>query len=701
MSQPAGNALSLKIKFKSETYDAFVERYGGDLSPGGIFIRSRNPLAIGAKINFDLSLSNGEPLLTGSGTVVWVRQPDPRQPSTSPGMGVRFDQITDESRVRLNRILAEKTKRERAGQPVGRGPTPIPEGPVASSEDDLRTTAPVAMNVPPAARPTGKSESAQNRAPTPARGVQTVAGRAPAGFNMAAVRDGFSEATRAVPPPGWGAPPSSQERIPARASMPAAPPPSGPPGSFNKSESTRSGGPSQELLNRATPVAPMPVFARNPIPTAPAKKGGFEAASTVAAPRGAVAGQATDVAAGMIGTQAASGRSAASEWDSEHTEIMENIPSFDFAEEEDEGDPEEGTPTTVRGQALPAQGTSRPTPSPAKPAGLDMLAHLMPAVESSMQPEEKTPPFEEPHTVGLGPNRRPTGELNNLFDGEEMPVSVEQSMPYDTGVTASSSELEQASRGLASASRVAMKVGPAKPPAKSRKPLLIALVAVAVLGGAGYVYVEFMVDPTVGEDINRPPTSGSSFAPPPVTQPPGATPPAPEPTPVPEPTPAPEPTLVPEPTPAPQPTAVPEPIPAPQPKPVSPAAAAPTPAPRSPAPATRPPVAPSGGRKTAAGNPVSADAEVIHWLRVRSVPSAAEVYIDGVKEGTTPFERRMFDIARPYALSVRKDGFESHEQMLSSSDPWIRRGKEFSLTIATRLKLTAGTAPANPAPANP
>jgi len=118
-------------------------------------------------------------------------------------------------------------------------------------------------------------------------------------------------------------------------------------------------------------------------------------------------------------------------------------------------------------------------------------------------------------------------------------------------------------------------------------------------------------------------------------------------------------------------------------------------------PAAKPPVAPSTGHWTASGSPVSADAEVVHWLRVRSVPSAAEVYIDGVKEGATPFERRMFDIARPYALSVRKDGFESHEQMLSASDPWIRRGKQFSLTIATRLKLTTGAAPAQPAPAAP
>ena len=40
----------------------------------------------------------------------------------------------------------------------------------------------------------------------------------------------------------------------------------------------------------------------------------------------------------------------------------------------------------------------------------------------------------------------------------------------------------------------------------------------------------------------------------------------------------------------------------------------------------------------------------------------------------TPFQRRIFDTTRPYALTVRKPGFEAHEQMLSASDEWVKKG---------------------------
>ncbi len=36
--------VTLKIKFKSETLAQFVERYSVDVSHGGIFIRTKDPL---------------------------------------------------------------------------------------------------------------------------------------------------------------------------------------------------------------------------------------------------------------------------------------------------------------------------------------------------------------------------------------------------------------------------------------------------------------------------------------------------------------------------------------------------------------------------------------------------------------------------------------------------------------------------------
>ena len=100
--------VTLKIKFKSATLDQFIERYAADVSPGGIFIRTKEPLAVGTQMRFEFQLRDATPLITGDGTVVWTRENDPARPNAAPGMGVRFDRLGDGSQPILDRILAEK-----------------------------------------------------------------------------------------------------------------------------------------------------------------------------------------------------------------------------------------------------------------------------------------------------------------------------------------------------------------------------------------------------------------------------------------------------------------------------------------------------------------------------------------------------------------------------------------------------------------
>jgi uncharacterized protein (TIGR02266 family) len=110
--------VTLKIKFKSETLEQFIERYAVDVSQGGIFIRTKEPLAVGTQMKFEFQLRDASPLIAGEGTVVWTRENDPSRPAIAPGMGVRFDRLADGSQAVLERILAEKAKQapQRAGQ---------------------------------------------------------------------------------------------------------------------------------------------------------------------------------------------------------------------------------------------------------------------------------------------------------------------------------------------------------------------------------------------------------------------------------------------------------------------------------------------------------------------------------------------------------------------------------------------------------
>src|SRR5438046_10388877 len=99
--------ITLKIKFKSSNLDQFIERYSVDVSRGGIFIRTKEPLAVGTTLRFEFQLQDATPLISGDGTVVWNRANDPTRQNVAPGMGVRFDKLTTDSQRVLERILHE------------------------------------------------------------------------------------------------------------------------------------------------------------------------------------------------------------------------------------------------------------------------------------------------------------------------------------------------------------------------------------------------------------------------------------------------------------------------------------------------------------------------------------------------------------------------------------------------------------------
>jgi molecular chaperone DnaK len=141
MDQPSStesNAITLRIRFKSASLDEFIGRYGADVSPGGLFIRTKQPVEVGTSLQFDFSLADGSPLLSGMGTVAWVRESDPARANNVPGMGLRFDKLTAESQHTHQLILAEKARKEGKASATPYPPTafvaaparvsPAPEG---------------------------------------------------------------------------------------------------------------------------------------------------------------------------------------------------------------------------------------------------------------------------------------------------------------------------------------------------------------------------------------------------------------------------------------------------------------------------------------------------------------------------------------------------------------------------------------------
>jgi uncharacterized protein (TIGR02266 family) len=106
--------LSLKVRFKSANLDEFVEHYSTDISRGGLFIKSKKPMAVGTLLKFEFQLKDQSRLIHGVGRVAWTRGEDVASENAPPGMGIKFIKMDAESRDLVHNIV------ERRGEQPGR-----------------------------------------------------------------------------------------------------------------------------------------------------------------------------------------------------------------------------------------------------------------------------------------------------------------------------------------------------------------------------------------------------------------------------------------------------------------------------------------------------------------------------------------------------------------------------------------------------
>src|SRR5512139_1831145 len=97
--------VSLKVRFKSATLDEFVEHYSIDISRGGLFIKSKSPMAIGTLLKFEFQLKDEASLIHGVGRVVWTREAAQASEHAPAGMGIKFIKMDPESRQFVQNIV--------------------------------------------------------------------------------------------------------------------------------------------------------------------------------------------------------------------------------------------------------------------------------------------------------------------------------------------------------------------------------------------------------------------------------------------------------------------------------------------------------------------------------------------------------------------------------------------------------------------
>jgi len=615
-SRTDSNAITLRIKFKSVSIDEFTMRYGADVSPGGIFIKTKQPLEVGTNLQFEFSLTDGTPLLFGTGTVAWIRENDPSRPTSIPGMGLRFDKLTIESQQAHKIILEGKAKL--SGRP---SPTPPPPSSTAKLSP---TPPPPSVSHPLLSTPPAPT---MFKSPSPATAVS--------GKTTASFASPFS---------------------PVAASTPAA------------------------------PVVPGPSAVPTPV----------------------------------------SAKEVSDEFgDGNKTEIAGQPPSFYF-------DSVESTKMAAKSDdgavASPfddqrTDASAMPDLSAKPPVDLSLSDMDLPLSPSPVSPLDRPGPVDTANRGSDG--EAPQEVLPELSAGTALedlsqatPLEVPSEKTTETSLldpavcsapTVSMNPIldkEPGDRaGFASPPTPAPKLGSAgdasvladKPRGSTKFLLIAALLAAGVAFGGVYLWKtkpwETPATPAPAVTPVAPPVAPT----PPVVpaEPAKAEPEKPA---MAEPVKAEEPKKEEAPAKAETPKTVESPAKVPEPKKEeAPAKAeapkkedAPKPEKKTAKPERRAPEAAVVKTDTPAATEEKA-AESFKWS-FRSVPSSAEVLIDGEYFCRTPCERRVLDPTKPAVITMRKTGFESFEWSLTGTESFTKKGKESILTVTGKLpKIKAKT----------
>jgi type IV pilus assembly protein PilZ len=88
-----------------ETEDTFLYASITNISEMGIFVQTREPLAVGTKLVLRFAPPGMVEPFVLNGTVQWINPVRPLGDNPNPGMGIRFDALTPADRERIVEVI--------------------------------------------------------------------------------------------------------------------------------------------------------------------------------------------------------------------------------------------------------------------------------------------------------------------------------------------------------------------------------------------------------------------------------------------------------------------------------------------------------------------------------------------------------------------------------------------------------------------
>jgi len=101
--------LKARVDYELLSEDTFLFEYTHNVSRGGIFLATRNPLPVGTRMNLRFALpGNHGRVVDVTGKVAWINEYKRGKKNLNPGMGIEFINLADEDREAITKLIKRK-----------------------------------------------------------------------------------------------------------------------------------------------------------------------------------------------------------------------------------------------------------------------------------------------------------------------------------------------------------------------------------------------------------------------------------------------------------------------------------------------------------------------------------------------------------------------------------------------------------------
>ena len=105
--------IPVQLDVRYQSLEGFISDYSMNISQGGMFISTRNPLPLGTRVVLKVGIPDTEVPMNIEGEVVWVSEYEKKSKSNLiPGMGVEFRNLDEQEKKRIEDFISREAQQK-------------------------------------------------------------------------------------------------------------------------------------------------------------------------------------------------------------------------------------------------------------------------------------------------------------------------------------------------------------------------------------------------------------------------------------------------------------------------------------------------------------------------------------------------------------------------------------------------------------